>query len=333
MFLYITNDKIGSQTGGGIVTRNELEALSQLGPVDVVNPQSTPDPFLSEEKIEIPDIQKYKLAHFYSGTFPKLVKKLKANGVKVTYTVAAHDVDLSREEFNGLGMSFGFEHLNNPELFKKYLSSYVNSDVVICPSKVAEKTNKKYGCSNTKIIPHGCDSMTAKKFPEKFNVGYLGQIGPDKGLRYLLEAWSSLNYKDAILNIAGAQSPYLIGLIRYFGKGNINLMGYVKNVEDLYNACSVYVQPSVTEGFGIEVLEAMNCGRPVIVSDGAGAADCVGVGCNVFPKRDVGVLAELIDWHKNNPCKNSDNLIAWSKNYSWDKVREQYITVWKNLIK
>jgi hypothetical protein len=50
-------------------------------------------------------------------------------------------------------------------------------------------------------------------------------------------------------------------------------------------------------------------------------------------KKDPNCIAKAIDWYKNNTWDYREELIAWSKNYSWDKVREQYITVWKNLIK
>ena len=83
MFLYVTCDRIGSKTGGGVVTANELEALNQLGPVDVINPQPKANPFESEVGVTIQDLNKYKLAHFYSGSFPQLTKKLKEHGIKV----------------------------------------------------------------------------------------------------------------------------------------------------------------------------------------------------------------------------------------------------------
>lgn len=335
MLLYVTSDKIGDQTGGGIVTAHELEALQTLGPVDVINTQSTLDPFMSEKNIQISDFSKYKLAHFYAGTCPELVKKLKENGVKVTYTVAAHDVDLSREEFQNLGMSFNFAHLNDPILFDKYVGGYRDADVVISPSTAAEKINKKYGCKSTTVIPHGCHLMSSKAPPKVFNVGYLGQIGPDKGLRYLIEAWAMLNYKDSILNLAGRHTPELIGLLRHFNKGNTIVWGWVKSVEDFYNACSIYVQPSVTEGFGIEVLEAISCNRPVIVSDGAGAADCVGNCGFVFEKRNVKQLADYIDkLKKENDLRNemSKNCRQQVQKYTWDVVKQQYISLWKGML-
>lgn len=350
MFLFVTSDKIGSETGGGQVTANELAALSSMGPVDIINPPSTVNPFECENVIQIEDFRKYKLAHFYANTYPNLVRKLKENGVKVSYTVAAHDVQLSREEFNGLGMDFSFPHLTDHNLFESYISSYKNADVVICPSTIAEATNQKYGIRNTVIVPHGCHPLNQKKFPKTFTVGYLGQCGPDKGVRYLLEAWAALDYKDAVLNLAGAQTPMLLPLIRYFGKGHVNVHGYVKSIEDFYNSCSVYVQPSVTEGFGIEVLEAMSCGRPVIVSDGAGASDCIKLRNQVpihdhtitqghcgfiFEKRNVRQLAEMIHLLKNNAELHSNMGIAAkieAQNYNWKTVKSQYCTVWRNLL-
>ena len=45
MLLYVTADRIGVETGGGHVTKHELEALAQVGPVTVVNPPPQQDPF------------------------------------------------------------------------------------------------------------------------------------------------------------------------------------------------------------------------------------------------------------------------------------------------
>ena len=129
--------------------------MTTLGSVDVLNPESTPDPFDAEKALLGQDFSTYKLAHFYGGTFPNLVQKLKDSGVKVTYTVAAHDVDVSRSEFQCLKMNFNFPHLNNKDLFERYISSYKKSDLVICPSKIAQEINNRYRIQKTTIIPHG----------------------------------------------------------------------------------------------------------------------------------------------------------------------------------
>ena len=339
MFLYVTSDNIGSQTGGGIVTKHELNALQSLGEVIVINPEPKADPFETEnevfKKIKSINLEQIKLVHFYSATYPSFVKFLKSKNIKVTYTVAAHDKEESKKEFELNGMSYDFPHMVNPDLFEKYISSYKNSDIVICPSKNSQNYNKKIGCGNTVIIPHGCYEMRSKNLPKTFNVGYLGQIGPDKGIIYLLKAWEKLNYHDSILNIAGSQSTLLLNYIRTLKGGNYNIMGYVKNIEDFFDRCTIYVQPSVTEGFGIEVLEAMSMGRPVIVSDGAGACDVVENCGLVFPARNVDYLADAINKFKTEKKfleEASGKCVSTSEKYRWEKIQKMYVEIWSKLL-
>lgn len=339
MFIYITSDKIGSETGGGVVTKNELLALKNMGDVIVINPSPEADPFATEKAIinELPkiDISKVKMAHFYAATYPETVKYLKSKGIKISYTVAAHDNIESKKEFDSIGIPYDFPHMVVPELFEKHNSSYKNADLVICPSNHSKKIMERMGCKNIMVIPHGCYQFRVKPLPKRFNVGYLGQIGPDKGVKYLLEAWSLLNYKDSNLNIAGPQSTWLLNTIRSLGKGNFNIMGYVKNIEDFYNSCSVYVQPSVTEGFGIEVLEAMSAARPVVVSNGAGAADVVEECGFVFESRNVSELAKIIDNYKNNKNLMVDHGtkgMELSTKYLWNNIIEKYNDAWKTLV-
>lgn len=333
MFLYITCDRIGSGTGGGTVTKNELEALNKLGPVDVFTPQPTQDPFQAENEINIPNLDKYKLAHFYAGTFPQLTKKLKEKGIKISYTAAAHDIKESQEEFKSLGIPYDYPHITNYSLWTNYISSYLNADLVICPSKHSSKVMQEFGCKNITVIPHGCYQGFNYPYPKTFSVGYLGQIGPDKGIKYLLKAWANLNYKDAVLTFAGAQSPHLIHMIRQFGgQANYNILGYVKNLDEFFKSITVYVQPSVTEGFGIEILEAMTFGRPVIASYGVGAADCLDNNCKLVIKKDPECIAKAIDWYKNNKWDYREELIRHSQNYNWKNVREIYTKTWRGML-
>ena len=207
--------------------------------------------------------------------------------------------------------------------------------MVICPSRIAQKINNRYGINNTTIISHGHEPVKHKRTPKTFTVGYLGQCGPDKGIRYLIEAWAILNYHDAILTLAGAQTPMLMPLIRYFGKGNISIEGWVDSTEEFYNSCSVYVQPSATEGFGIEVLEAMSAGIPVIVSDGAGASDVVENCGLVFNKCNATMLAECIANLKNHEetrMQYAKNAEQKAKDYTWEKVKELYVKLWKEML-
>lgn len=334
MNLLVTSDTMGSS--GATVVYNELEALKTIGPTDVLNPIMRGNPFETDDLAyrEYKRIgKKYRLAHFYSGSYSKLISELKKDGTKITYTVAAHDVDLSREEHEKLGLPFDYPHLNIDVLFKQYTLGYKESDIVICPSILSKNLMHKYGCQNVEVIPHGCHLPSeVTPLPSRFSVGYLGQGGADKGLLYLVQAWASLNYPDCQLVIAGSGCQVVLDIIRKCGRGSIFLAGYIPSVATLYNSCSVYVQPSVTEGFGMEVIEAMSYGRPVICSDGAGAAGCItsDVGM-VVPKRDSEALADAIGFYKNNPA-NSQTIRQHAVKYSWDVAKAQYCGLWNRLL-
>lgn len=357
-FLYITADAIGTETGGGSVTWNESEALRKGIEEDTITPArqgplsanmsavpmqvwsfpNAPRPWDADEQAhkrlaDALDLRP-RIAHFYSGTFTKTIEVLKERGCKVVYTAAAHSIDVSREEHVKLGLPFDYPHLNDPDLWARYVRGYLLADVVVCPSTLSKRAMEGYGCKNVVVIPHGVE-LPAKILPppSRFAVAYLGQPGPDKGLVYLLEAWKILNYKDAVLTIAGRGTEHLLSLVRQLGGGNIYLRGFVEDAGAVYDNCNLYVQPSASEGFGLEILEAMSHGRPVICSDGAGACDVVGTGSTV-PARNAQALATAIDdFRKKLITEKQLGLAARvvAEQYAWEKVRQMYVDLWRSL--
>ena len=338
MNLLVSSDSIDSS--GGTVTSQECEALKLIGQTEIINISPSQNPFKTDElALEVYKRmnKKFDLVHFYAGTYSKLVEQVKKDGSKVTYTAAAHDIDISKAEFEKMGFVYDYPHMTNPELFKQYVAGYKNADIVICPSMLSKNLMEKYECKKVEIIPHGCHPVyDLKPISDVFSVGYLGQIGPDKGLFYLIEAWSELNYLDSQLILAGKNSIMLLPMIRSKGKGNIFLAGFVPSISTLYNYCSVYVQPSVTEGFGMEVVEAMSYGRPVICSDGAGAVDCIKNNAGIIvPKMNSKELAAAIDFYKKNPNIlkiHAQNALENSKNYNWNVIKNNYKKLWSELL-
>jgi glycosyltransferase involved in cell wall biosynthesis len=87
----------------------------------------------------------------------------------------------------------------------------------------------------------------------------------------------------------------------------------------------------------MEIVEGMSHGRPVIVSDGAGAMDCVtnGVDGFIVPKRDVKAIADKIDWCRNHPNELREmgkNARKKSFQYSWEKTKQKYVELWGSLL-
>ena len=356
--LYVCAEEIQEGSGGGLVVTQERQALGALGfdrvftlsgqEIDPLAHSLSQTPFLNDMLAaewvwtwlqERDPEYKPVLAHFYSGTFSTTVRHLKARGVPVSYTIPAHDRRVTIEEHKNLTGGYPWPHIGDDFLWKIFSAGYREADLVIAPSKSSAAFLSAEGCRNVQVIPHGCHLPDrVEPLPQAFAAGYMGQVGVDKGLVYLFRAWGKLNYPDATLILAGVGSEQL----RFFisqsaGGGKFSVWGYIPEVSKLYNAISVYVQPSVCEGFGIEVLEAFAHGRPAIVSQGAGAADVVSEGVDgwVVPIRDPDAIAERLDWCRRNPVKLAEmgkKAREKAGGYTWEKIRERYKDAWRKLL-
>ena len=92
---------------------------------------------------------------------------------------------------------------------------------------------------------------------------------PRKNLIRLIEAFENLELKGYKLVIAGAQSSVFKSVKIRVNSERIDLLGHVgdEKLSELYSRASLFVYPSLYEGFGIPPLEAMKCGCPVVVSN------------------------------------------------------------------
>lgn len=340
-YLYVTADAIGTPTGGGRVTQHESRALASMGETQVWQFSEASRPWGADlaARDRLAAFPQYapRHAHFYSGTFTQTIELLKTRGTKISYTAAAHDIQVSRSEHDLLGMPFDYPHLIDPDQWKMYQRGYQLADVVVCPSRYSAQIMRGYGCDRVAIIPHGCDLPDrVAKIPSRFVVGYLGQPGPDKGLVYLLRAWDawSRDHVDALLIVAGRGTMDLLPWIReHCLHGAYSVRGEVEDPREIYDALCVYVQPSATEGFGCEVVEARAHGRPVICSDGAGARDFAN---HVVPARDEASFVTAIDHWYGKWLADAQGLIAWAdrsaiRSLGWDNISDRYVELFASL--
>lgn len=352
----IAGDIAGAPGGAGSVVANELLALEDtFGETHLLDGRNNVIP--SYANVDIPFLWDYwclatlarqsaeamhlRHAHVYSGCYSETVRFLKKAGVPVTYTSPAHDHELSIEECRLMGQEPPYPHITVPALYEQHNQGLRLADLVIAPGKGPAEYLDRQGVKNIRVIPHGIarvpeeipifpGELTVTDPQPVFTVGYVGQTGPDKGLVYLIRAWGKLAYKDARLILAGRGTESLGKLVQQNAPaGNFILVGYVDDTARVYEACHICVFPSISEGFGIGVLEAMAHGRRVIVSVGAGAADLVddksGI---VVPRRDPDAIAQAIDaFSKSQDWRSAG---SWPREraaqYTWDKVRKLYAT-------
>ena len=122
----------------------------------------------------------------------------------------------------------------------------------------------------------------------------------------------------------------LVNTIGDFDQSKIEVLGYVKDEDlpKLYSNALMFIYPSLYEGFGLPVLEAMKCGCPVITSNVSSLPEVIGqAGIQINPKND----AELIKAYKKmyydkffrELCVERGLIRA--KNFSWDKCASELL--------
>lgn len=136
--------------------------------------------------------------------------------------------------------------------------------------------------------------------PPRFLVT-VGVIEPRKNLARLLDALAILRRDDDVhLVIVGGKgwltTEFFRKLESFAHRQAVILAGYVPD-EDLptvYSAATVCVQPSLYEGFGLPLLEAMSCGVPVVCSQASSFPEVGGDAARYFDPTDVDEMAEAI---------------------------------------
>lgn len=311
--VFCTTAPIGKGHGGGIASSVELESLRAVTDViQVITPDSVKgnhyypnNPFWWDYQVARM-AEDAPLVFLNGGTYTMTAEFFR----HVICAIPAHELKTSIEEFHRLGLEYPYTHMSDPYLWDIYCGFIREADMVICPSNLsAQYVKHMIGARRVEIVPHGVDvPEEVSPFPDEFRAGYLGAGGPDKGLIYLDQAMDMLD------GVPCMRSGSCVGL-------------HLDDVSQFYNNISVYVQPSVTEGFGITVLEAMAHGRPVICTDGAGACELVGYGGIVIPIRDPKSIARCIQMFKDNPDRLEEaGKIAReiAEKYTWERAKEGY---------
>jgi len=199
----------------------------------------------------------------------------------------------------------------------KYAVISLCSRFIVCVSDaVKEKTNNFVFMQNKLITIHnGIRFMESSpsSFREEFKIpalsiliGNIGNLYPVKGQKYLVRAFAGLLLSSAVdaylvLIGRGAELDQLQGLVDELDipKGRVIFTGFRNDIENILNAIDLYVQPSLSEGHPIAVLEAMSLGIPVIATAVGGIPEIIGenrFGTLVSPASWEGLLGEMQEY-------------------------------------
>jgi glycosyltransferase involved in cell wall biosynthesis len=162
------------------------------------------------------------------------------------------------------------------------LQEYEEAHTIVTPSDYTQNTLLERGVPRNKLRKIPLDRLIQVNIPnQKFKkqsltVGTIVGNPLRKGLVYLLEAWEKLALPDARLiikmNPVQLESfPLLKEMIQR--QPTIEVRGFYPNLSDFYHECDLFVLPSVDDGFGLVVTEALAHGLPCIATDHVGAVE------------------------------------------------------------
>ena len=126
-----------------------------------------------------------------------------------------------------------------------------------------------------------------------------------KGYLYLLEAWQRLGWSDARLLLR--TGPDLLKFKRLEqlmdSLPNVSLVGYVPNLSDFFFQCDAFILPSVDDGFGMALFEAMAHGVPCIATSSCGSSELLQPERDflLIPPGDSGAIAGALERLRESP--------------------------------
>ena len=257
-------------------------------------------------------------------------------GKKIICTV--HGLDHRRAEKWGL---FGRKYI----LFGEKVAVKCADKIIVLSHELQKYFMDTYN-RETVFLPNGvnkpavvaADTITKKwQLTKDSYVLFLGRIVPEKGLRYLVEAWNGVK-TDKKLVIAGGASDTdeFVSELKRMSGDNVIFTGFQqgKILDELYSNCYIYVLPSDLEGMPLSLLEAMSYGNCCVVSDISECAEVVDDKAVIFPKGNSQELEKTLQRLIDNPGEvegyKKESAAYIMKKYNWDEIVNQTLEIYKS---
>lgn len=250
-----------------------------------------------------------------------------------------HGLDWQRAKWGG----FATKYIKHGE---KIAVKYAD-EIIVLSKNVQDYFLKEYN-RKTVFIPNGIskpDYRGPSIIKEKYKIDkdnyilFLGRIVPEKGIKYLIEAYKNIKTNKKLVIAGGASdTDSFYQEIKKAAEDNNNIIftGFVHGEElnELYTNCYIYCLPSDLEGMPLSLLEAMSYGNCCLTSDIPECATVIEKQGFTFKKSDVEDLTKVLQ----DLCNNSEKVNKYKEKsqkyilekYDWEKVVNQTLELYKD---
>ena len=306
-----------------------------------------------QEQFRLPgiiDAEKPDLVHFPHLNIPIFWKG--------KYVLTVHDLTMQRQGINATALAVPFYVFKRiPFLFTAKLAVKYAMKIIVPSQSVKRDVVSYYPIDpvRVQVVYEGLTELSSKSKTEnskllKYGLHkpyfvYIGNAYPHKNLEKAVEAVNLVNkdsQKEVLLAIGGRRDVFkqrLEGEVQKLGAEKfVKLLGYIPE-EDLsliYKYSSGFVYPSLSEGFGLQGLEAMAAGTLVLASDIPVFKEIYGDFAFYFDPKDASSISasmryvlDLEDVKKEQFIRKSQEFI---KKYSWSNMAKETLKVYKEIL-
>lgn len=280
---------------------------------------------------------KYDVVHIHAEGPAAMAWLPKLLGKRVIVTI--HGLDWQREKW---GNGFASKYIH----FGEKIAVKFADEIIVLSSGVQDYFWETYK-RKTQFVPNGvsepklraADEITKKWGLEKDGyILYLGRIVPEKGERYLIEAFKKVKTDKKLVFAGGISDTAGFGKELYdlaAGDDRIIFTGFVQGrvKHELYSNSYIYTLPSDLEGMPLSLLEGMSYGNCCVSSDIPECAEVVEDKAVTFRKSDVEDLRKKLQLLCDDEQMVEKYRVAAAdfilKKYGWDDVVDKTIRLYR----
>ncbi|HHS50409.1 MAG TPA: glycosyltransferase family 1 protein [candidate division Zixibacteria bacterium] len=347
--------------GVGVYTRSLVSAMAELDDVEEIVLFSIGDvPEFASPKVRTVRYRS-RVQHFAIQL--ELPKLLKNNGIDVLHgpnfylplrgktpsAVTVHDLS---------AQFFPSHHSLKHRLSQAFLKpSIKRADAIIAVSKATADEIARYRPSyagKVRVVHNGVDERFTPaplseiecirvKFglPERF-ILFVGTLEPRKNVQRLVEAFAEIRHRvPQKLIIAGGKGwlyDDIFASVRQLGiEDSVMFIGYVpfEDLPALYSSADVFCYPSLYEGFGLPVLEAMACGTPVVTSNLSSMPEVAGDCAILVDPSSAESIADGLRRLAQDDALREDfkaRGLARAKEFTWQNCARKTLDIYRSIV-
>jgi len=210
-------------------------------------------------------------------------------------------------------------------------SDATKRDIIELLKIPAEKIRTIYLAAGSEYVDYDFKNLGLVKEKYKLDKPYILAVGtnePRKNQNRLALAFKQLNLKDYDLVVVGKYGWGDQELLK-----NVRSLGFVpqEDLPAIYAGASLFVYPSLYEGFGVPILEAMSVGCPVVTSNVSSLPEVGGDAALYFDPLNIDDIASKIITALDSKGLKEKSL-AQSKKFSWEKTASNTLKVYEELV-